>query len=119
MSLLGFLLPRPFAGRGLDGVDYVVGNVVRARRLERLFHFGCSALSVRMIEDLPRSANWMWAEARCRAQITGSPALARTCASVLSSPSPVEPKVRNGLLMQTLQLAPVTISLWTTLAPCV
>ena len=63
-----------------------------------------------MIELLPRSANWMCAEARCSAQITGWLALARTLASVLSSPSPVDPNRRNGLVMAALQLAPVTNS---------
>ena len=61
-----------------------------------------------MIELLPRSAYWMYADARCSAQITGWLALARTLANVLSSPSPVDPKARNGLLIPTLQLAPVT-----------
>src|SRR5260370_34814489 len=50
-----------------------------------------------MIEDLPRSANWMRACVRCRAQMTGSRALARTFARVLPTPSPVAPKERNGL----------------------
>ena len=45
-------------------------------------------------------------------------ALARTLANVLSSPSPVEPKARNGLLMPALQLAPV-MNLREMLAPCV
>jgi hypothetical protein len=62
-----------------------------------------------MIEDLPRSAYWMYAEARCSAQITGWLALARTLARLFSSPSPVEPKARNGLLIAALQFAPVTI----------
>ena len=71
-----------------------------------------------MIDDLPRSAYWMYADAKCRAQITGELALARTFSKVVSSPSPVDPKERNGLVMPTLQLAPVTI-LRETLAPCV
>ena len=60
-----------------------------------------------MIELLPRSAYWTYADAKCRAQITGGLALARTFSKVLSSPSPVDPNARNGLLMPTLQLAPV------------
>ena len=72
-----------------------------------------------MIELLPRSAYWMWADARCRAQITGWVALARTLANVASNPSPVRPKERNGLLIPTLQLAPVTINLRVAGAPCV
>ena len=60
-----------------------------------------------MIELLPRSAYWMYADARCSAQMTGVVALARTLANVLSNPSPVEPKARNGLLIPTLQYAPV------------
>ena len=71
-----------------------------------------------MIELLPRSAYWMYADARCRAQITGELALARTFAKVLSNPSPVDPKARNGLLIPTLQLAPV-MNLRETLAPYV
>ena len=66
MPLLGFLLPRPFAGRGFDGIEDVVGDIARASQSS-----GCSALSVRMIEVLPRSAYWMYADARCSAQITG------------------------------------------------
>ena len=31
MPFLGFLLPRPFAGRGFDGIDHVVSDVARAR----------------------------------------------------------------------------------------
>ena len=31
MPFLGFLLPRPFAGRGFDGIDHVVGDIARAR----------------------------------------------------------------------------------------
>jgi hypothetical protein len=45
-----------------------------------------------MIEDLPRSAYWTYADARCSAQITGWLALALTLARVFSSPSPVDPK---------------------------
>ena len=71
-----------------------------------------------MIDDLPRSAYWMYADARCSAQMTGEVALARTLANVLSSPSPVDPKARNGLLIPTLQLAPV-MNLREMLAPCV
>jgi hypothetical protein len=33
VPLLGFLLPRPFAGRGLDGIYQVVGDVSRTRLL--------------------------------------------------------------------------------------
>jgi hypothetical protein len=49
----------------------------------------------------------MRAEAKCSAQITGWLAVARTLASVLSSPSPVVPNRRNELPMAALQLAPV------------
>ena len=107
MPFLGFLLPRPFAGRGLDGIDDVVGDVARAAGFLSQSS-GCSASSVRMIELLPRSAYWMYADARCSAQITGWLALARTLARVFSSPSPVDPKRRNGLLIPALQFAPVT-----------
>src|SRR5207244_3311037 len=70
---------------------------------------GWLALSVKTIELLPRSANCKRAQARCKAQMTGLVELARTLLRVDSSPSPVVPKVRKGLLIPTDQLAPVTI----------
>src|SRR5262245_61222107 len=102
MMLLQLALPRPLARDALEHAGHHRGD---AARLVVVTHRS-SPLST--IADLPRSMYCTWAEDRCTAQITGSRSLTRSSASMFSSPCPVLPKVRKGLLMATLQLTPAT-----------
>src|SRR5262245_26177280 len=94
-ALLGLALLRPFLRDLLGDAEDLVGEAHASPPITRA--------------DLPRSVYSTRGWARCSTNTTGSSAVALSLASVVSSPSPVLPKDRNGFLIAALQFAPVKI----------